>query len=42
MELEVTFEPGLDSLTERLQAKKQAAADGRTDTVWAAYLRRRR
>ena len=42
MELEVTFVPALDELSQRLAAKKKEKVDSRNDTVWEAYLRRRR
>lgn len=42
MELQVTFGGGLDQLQQRLQSKREAALNQKTDTVWQAYLRRRR
>jgi hypothetical protein len=40
VDLEVTFEPGLESLAGRLAAKKEEAGRG-GETVWEAYLRRK-
>ena len=40
-EMAVTFVPGLDKLGQRLAAQKQAAKKG-SETVWDAYLRKRR
>ncbi|KFM22623.1 Pre-rRNA-processing protein esf1 [Auxenochlorella protothecoides] len=40
MELEVTFHPGLETLGERLLARKKAAS-GDAESVWDAYMRRR-
>lgn len=40
--LQVTFTPGLDGLGERLLAKKRDAAAKKAETVWDAYLRRKR
>jgi hypothetical protein len=42
MEMEVTFLPGLENLGERLLAKKRAQEARKGETVWDAYLRRRR
>ena len=42
MELEVTFGSGLDALGQRLKAKREEAASQKSDTVWQAYLRRRK
>lgn len=41
VDLEVTFEPGLESLAGRLAAKKEEAGRG-GETVWEAYLRRKK
>lgn len=41
-EMEITFVPGLDKLGQRLAAQKQAAAKKGSETVWDAYLRKRR
>lgn len=38
----MTFTPGLDGLGERLLAKKRDAAAQKAETVWQAYLRRKR
>ncbi|KAI3438627.1 hypothetical protein D9Q98_001049 [Chlorella vulgaris] len=42
MEMEVTFLPGLENLGERLLAKKREEEARKGETVWDAYLRRRR
>ena len=39
---QVTFTPGLEGLGERLLAKKRDAAAQKAETVWQAYLRRKR
>lgn len=39
---QVMFTPGLDGLGERLLAKKRDAAAQKAETVWQAYLRRKR
>lgn len=40
--MEVTFLPGLENLGERLLAKKRDEAARRGETVWDAYMRRKR
>jgi hypothetical protein len=42
MEMEVTFVPGLENLGIRLLAKKQEERNKKGETVWDAYLRRKR
>lgn len=42
MELQVTFGGGLDQLKERLEAKREEGMRGGKDTLWEAYLRRRK
>jgi hypothetical protein len=42
MEMEVTFDAGLEGLAERLVEKRKAAATRAGETVWDAYLRRKR
>lgn len=42
MEMEVTFMPGLENLGERLLAKKRDEAAKKGETVWDAYMRRKR
>jgi hypothetical protein len=42
MEMEVTFVPGLEGLGERLLAKKKDAAARKAESVWDAYLRRKK
>ncbi|GAB4817011.1 hypothetical protein N2152v2_004057 [Parachlorella kessleri] len=42
MEMEVTFLPGLENLGERLLAKKRDQEARRGETVWEAYMRRKR
>jgi len=42
MEMEVTFVPGLENLGRRLLAKKQEERNKKGETVWEAYLRRKR
>lgn len=42
MEMEVTFDAGLESLGERLTAKRKDAVTRAGETVWEAYIRRRR
>jgi hypothetical protein len=42
MEMEVTFLPGLENLGERLLAKRRDEAARKGETVWDAYLRRKR
>ena len=43
MELQVTFGGGLDELREKLEAKREELAqNGGKDTLWEAYLKRRR
>ena len=41
MELQVTFQPGLESLGEKLAAKVRGRKKGEAETVWDAYVRRR-
>lgn len=41
VDLEVTFEPGLESLAGRLAAKKEEAGKG-GETVWESYIRRKK
>ncbi len=42
MEMEVTFLPGLENLGERLLAKKREEEARKGETVWDAYMRRKR
>ena len=42
MDMEVTFIPGLKGLGARLLAQKQDASKRKGDTVWEAYLQRRK
>lgn len=42
MEMEVTFLPGLENLGERLLAKKREEEAKKGETVWEAYMRRKR
>lgn len=42
MEMEVTFGGGLDDLSHKLRMKQEEKANKKSDTVWEAYLRRRR
>lgn len=42
MEMEVTFLPGLENLGERLLAKKREEEARKGETVWEAYMRRKR
>lgn len=42
MEMEVTFLPGLENLGERLLAKKAEREARKGETVWDAYLRRKK
>ena len=42
MELEVTFDPGLEGLADRLAAKKRDEATRKGETVWDSDLRRRK
>ncbi|KAK9840918.1 hypothetical protein WJX81_000303 [Elliptochloris bilobata] len=42
VDMQVTFTPGLEGLGERLLAKKRDAAAQKAETVWQAYLRRKR
>ena len=42
MEMEVTFLPGLEGLGERLLSKKWAEQAKKGETVWEAYMRRKR
>lgn len=42
MEMELTFEGGLEALGQRLLSKKQEHEARKKDTVWEAYERRRR
>lgn len=42
MEMELTFEGGLEALGQRLLSKKQEHDARKKDTVWEAYERRRR
>lgn len=42
MEMEVTFQPGLEGLGERLLAKRRDEAARKGETVWDAYMRRKR
>ena len=42
MEMEVTFLPGLENLGERLLAKKRDQEARKGETVWDAYMRRKR
>ncbi|KAK2078538.1 hypothetical protein QBZ16_003378 [Prototheca wickerhamii] len=41
MEPRVTFQPGLESLGEKLAAKVRGRKKGEAETVWDAYVRRR-
>lgn len=38
----MTFAPGLEGLGERLLARKRGAAERSAETVWQAYLRRKK
>lgn len=42
MEMEVTFLPGLENLGKRVLARKQEEEARKGETVWDAYMRRRR
>lgn len=42
MEMEVTFLPGLENLGERLLARKRDEEARKGETVWEAYMRRKR
>lgn len=42
MDMEVTFVPGLEGLGERLVAKRREAEARAGETVWDAYMRRKR
>ncbi|PRW59387.1 Pre-rRNA-processing esf1 [Chlorella sorokiniana] len=42
MEMEVTFLPGLENLGQRLLAKKREEEARKGETVWEAYMRRKR
>ena len=42
MEMEVTFLPGLENLGARLLEKRRTAEARKGETVWDAYMRRKR
>lgn len=42
MEMEVTFAPGLDSLGKKILDKARRAKGGEGETVWEAYMRRKK
>jgi hypothetical protein len=43
MEMEVTFNPSLDELSERLQAKSEKSkGSSKGETVWESYLRKQK
>ena len=42
MDMEVVFQPGLDGLGERLLAGKRGKAALSSETVWDAYMRKRK
>lgn len=42
LEVEVTFVPGFDGLSKRLEEKRKAKEAKKAETVWEAYVRRRK
>lgn len=40
--MEVTFQPGLESLVQRVLERKRDSEARKGETVWEAYLRRKR
>lgn len=42
VDMEVVFQPGLEGLGERLLAGKRSKAARSSETVWDAYMRRRK
>ena len=42
MEMQVTFGGGLDELSHKLRLKQGGNANKASDTVWDAYMRRRK
>ena len=42
MDMEIVFQPGLEGLGERLLAGKRGKAGRSSETVWDAYMRKRK